>query len=113
MPLCMSPLVIDVSKREDRDVEIIKVVLPRDLAERLRRYVAERYGLRRGALSRAITDLIARELALYSEGKGGVDAIVGLGLQSDYQWDGEDVIETLRRRAHVLNQCERIPRGTL
>ena len=97
MPLYLNSLVIDVGKREDRDVEVIKVVLPRDLAERFRRYVAERYGLRRGALSRAIADLIARELALYSEGGGGVNKIVGLGLQSDYQWDGEDVIEALRR----------------
>ncbi|WP_252901733.1 hypothetical protein [Vulcanisaeta sp. JCM 14467] len=91
----------NIGKRENKDVEVIKVELPRDLAEKFRKYVAERYGLRRGALSRAIADLIARELALYSEGKGGVDAIVGLGLQSDYQWDGEDIIEALRRRAHV------------
>ena len=101
MLLYLSSLVINVGKRENKDVEVIKVELPKDLAEKFRKYVAERYGLRRGALSRAITDLIARELALYSEGKGGVDAIVGLGLQSDYQWDGEDVIEALRRRAHV------------
>ena len=93
----LNSLVIDVGKREDRDVEVIKVVLPRDLAERFRRYVAERYGLRSGALSRTIADLIARELALYGESKGCVNAIVGLGLQSDYQWDGEDVVEALRR----------------
>ena len=42
MPLCLSSLVIDVGNRGDRDVEVIKVVLPRDLAERFRRYVAER-----------------------------------------------------------------------
>ena len=41
--------------------------------------------------------MIAREIALYSEGGGGVDAIVELGLQSDYQCDGKDVIKTLRR----------------
>ena len=83
-----------------RDVEVIKVELPRDLAERFRRYVAVKYGLRRGSLSRAIADLIARELALHGE-VGGIDAIVGLGLQSDYQWGGEDIIEALRRRVHV------------
>ncbi|GAB6948299.1 hypothetical protein JCM16161A_24290 [Vulcanisaeta sp. JCM 16161] len=86
-----------------RDVEVIKVELPRDLAERFRRYVAERYGLRRGSLSRAVADLIARELALYGETSGSIDAIVGLGLQSDYQWSGEDLVEALRRRAHVPN----------
>ena len=35
-----------------RDVEVIKVELPRDLAKRFRRYVAERYGFRRDALSK-------------------------------------------------------------
>ncbi len=55
-----------------RDVEVIKVELPRDLAERFRKYVAEKYGLRRGgSLSRAIADLIIKELALY---EGGVVA---------------------------------------
>ncbi|WP_054842612.1 hypothetical protein [Vulcanisaeta distributa] len=86
-----------------RDVEVIKVELPRDLAERFRRYVAERYGLRKGSLSRAVADLIARELALYGETNGSIDAIVGLGLQSDYQWSGEDLVEALRRRTHVSN----------
>ena len=57
-------------------------------------------GLRRDAPSRTIADLIARELALYSESKGDVDTIVGL--KSDYQWDGEDIIETLRRRPMYL-----------
>ena len=80
MPLYLNSLVIDVGNREDRDVEVIKVVLP-DLAERFRRYVAERYGLRRGALSRTIADLMARELTLYGKSKGCADAIVGLGLK--------------------------------
>ena len=31
--------------------EVIKVELPKPLAEKFRRYVAERYGLRKGALS--------------------------------------------------------------
>ncbi|ADN51594.1 hypothetical protein [Vulcanisaeta distributa] len=84
-----------------RDVEVIKVELPRDLAERFRKYVAEKYGLRRGSLSRAIADLIIKELALYEGGGGGIDSIVGLGLQSDYQWGGEDLVDALRRRAHV------------
>ena len=83
-----------------KNVEVIKVELPRDLAERLRRYAAEKYGLIRGSLSKAITDLITRELALYGEGSGSIDAIVGLGLQSDYQWNGEDVAEALRRRTN-------------
>jgi hypothetical protein len=31
-----------------------------------------------------------------------VDHIVGLGLESDYSWSGEDLVEALRKRAHVL-----------
>jgi len=94
-----------VSKEERRrDVEVIKVELPRDLAERFRRYVAERYGFRRGALSRAVADLIARELEMRSESSGTVDSIVGIGLQSDFQWDGEDLIEALRRRMDVSDR---------
>ncbi|MEM2894319.1 MAG: hypothetical protein QXD04_07625 [Candidatus Bathyarchaeia archaeon] len=46
------------------DAEVIKVELPRWLAERFQRYAAERYGLRRGPLSKAIADMIERELKL-------------------------------------------------
>ena len=42
MPLYLNSLVIDVGKMEDRDVEGIKVILPRDLTERFWRYVAKR-----------------------------------------------------------------------
>jgi hypothetical protein len=77
-----------------KDKEIIKVELPRPLVERFRKYVAERYGLRKGSLSRAIADLI--EGALEAPEEEGVDGIVGLGLKSDYQWKGEDLVEALR-----------------
>jgi hypothetical protein len=36
------------------DVEVIKVEVPKALAERFRKYVAEKYGLRRGSLTKAI-----------------------------------------------------------
>ncbi|MEM0495320.1 MAG: hypothetical protein QXU72_08685 [Thermofilum sp.] len=79
--------------------EVIKVELPKWLAERFRRYVAEKYGFRRGALSRAVADLIERELGLErASSSATVDGIVGLGLLSDYSWGGEDVAEALRRR---------------
>lgn len=88
------------------DVEVIKVEIPKPLAERFRRYVAERYGFRRGALSKAIVDLIERELALTeSHSVEGVNNIVGLGLLSDYKWEGEDLVEALRRMVHVPNRC--------
>ena len=86
-----------------KKVEVIKVEVPVWLAEKFRRYVAEKYGLRRGAISRAIVDLIMRELNL-AEAKepNTVDSIVGLGLLSDYLWEGEDLVEALRRRVlHV------------
>ncbi|MEZ0290249.1 MAG: hypothetical protein ABWJ42_04080 [Sulfolobales archaeon] len=83
-----------------RDVEVIKVELPRELVERFRRYVAEKYGFRRGALSKAIADLIERELRS-SESSGDISVIVGLGLQSDYAWEGEDIVEALRKRLDV------------
>ena len=63
---------------------------------RFLRYVAERYGLRRGTLPRAIADLIAR-VSPYGEGGVGMGAIVGLSFQSDYRRDGEDAIEALRK----------------
>ncbi|MCS6767579.1 MAG: hypothetical protein RMJ59_01570 [Candidatus Nitrosocaldus sp.] len=78
-------------------VEIIKAEVPRWLAERFRRYVAEKYGLRKGAISKAITDMIERELGV-TEGPGTVEGIVGLGLSSDYRWDGEDLLEALSKR---------------
>jgi len=85
-----------------KDTEVIKVEIPKSLAERFRKYVAEKYGFRRGALSRAIADLIKRELnALRSQSSNTVDSIVGLGLLSDYRWEGEDLAEALRRRANV------------
>uniref|UniRef100_A0A7C4GZU7 Uncharacterized protein n=1 Tax=Thermofilum pendens TaxID=2269 RepID=A0A7C4GZU7_THEPE len=80
------------------DTEVIKVELPEWLAERFRRYVAEKYGFRR-ALSRAVADLVEREPGLdRASSSGTVDGIVGLGLLSDYSWGGEDIAEALRRR---------------
>ena len=86
-----------------RDKEVIKVEVPRELAESFRRHVAQKYGLRRGALSKAIVDLIEKELGRKGESNSddSVDAIVGLGLESDYQWQGEDLVEALRRRYGV------------
>ncbi len=77
--------------------EVIKVEIPRWLAERLRRYAAERYGLRRGALSRAVAEILERELGGPPAG-GGLERLVGLGLASATEWRGEDLGEALRRR---------------
>lgn len=88
-----------------RDVEVIKVELPGWLAERFRRYVAERYGLRRGVLSRAIAEMIERELGVVG-GSGTVEGILGLGLSSDYGWMGEDLVEAFRRRYSVPDRCQ-------
>lgn len=82
-----------------KDVEVIKIELSKDLAEKFRRYVAEKYGLRRGSLSKAMSELIEKELGIHSS--GDVSSIVGLGLQSDYVWEGEDIVEALRRRYNV------------
>ena len=92
--------------RRERKVEVIKVEVPVWLAEKFRRYVAEKYGLRRGASSRAVVDLIMRELGLAEAREPGtVDSIVGLGLLSDYLWEGEDLVEALRRRSlHVSDR---------
>jgi hypothetical protein len=32
-----------------------------------------------------------------------VDNIVGLGLESDYLWNGEDLVEALRMRTHLTS----------
>lgn len=68
-----------------KDIEVIKVEIPKSLAERFRRYVAEKYGLRRGSLSRAMIDLIEERLGVGSQSTTDtVDSLVGLGLESDY-----------------------------
>ena len=90
--------------------ETIKVELPKPLAERFRRYAAEKYGLRRGALSAALADLIEKALGI-STGEG-VDAIVGLGLESGYRWEGEDLVEALRG-VYAGRGRERGSRGAL
>ena len=88
--------------RKDKNVEVIKVEIPRDLAEKFRKYVAEKYGFRRGALSKAVADLIERELAFErTKTTEGIGSIIGLGLLSDYEWKGEDIVEALRRRTSV------------
>lgn len=89
-------------RESKRRVEVIKVEIPVWLAEKFRRYVAEKYGFRRGALSKAIIDLILKELGLYGvSGSETIDSIVGIGLKSDYKWEGEDLVEALRRRTSV------------
>jgi hypothetical protein len=86
------------------DVEIIKIEIPKVLAEKFRKYVAEKYGLRRGSITKAIIDLIEEKLAETKKPTTDtVDNIVGLGLESDYLWNGEDLVEALRKRIHVLN----------
>ena len=87
-----------------RDVEVIKVEIPKALAERFRRYVAEKYGLRRGALSRALIDILEEKLSSVEMSLGTVDPLVGLGLRSSYIWSGEDLVEALRRRADVSDR---------
>ena len=90
--------------KRKKDVEVIKVEVPKHLAERFRRYVAEKYGLRRGALSKAIIDILEEKLGLAKQSTDNVDSIVGLGLESDYIWNGEDLVEALRRRANVSDR---------
>ncbi len=90
--------------RKKGHTEVIKVELPVWLAERFRRYVAEKYGFRRGALSKAIVDLIEKELGLrpIHQKHSTINSIIGLGLRSDYRWEGEDIVEALRRRAGIV-----------
>jgi metal-responsive CopG/Arc/MetJ family transcriptional regulator len=83
--------------------EVIKVKIPKYLAERFRKYVTEKYGFRKGALSKAIIDLIERELALQSSSSINVDSIVGLGNLSDNKWESDDLVEALRKRINVSN----------
>lgn len=96
-----------------RDKEVIKVEVPRSLAERFRKYVAEKYGMRRGALSKAVADIIEEKLGRTEQLKGTVDLLIGLGLESEYVWEGEDLVEALRRRANVLDRCKHNTGDTL
>ncbi|MGC9020740.1 MAG: hypothetical protein ACP5KE_05975 [Candidatus Methanodesulfokora sp.] len=93
-----------------KDKEVIKVELPGPLAERFRRYVADRYGQKRGSLSKAVADLIERAVGPPEE--SGVDAIVGLGLKSNYQWRGEDLVEALKE-LHAGSGCKHRARGSI
>lgn len=86
-----------------KDTEVIKVELPKDLAERFRKYVAEKYGLRKGVLTKAIIDLIEKELGIGSETTSSVESIIGLGLLSNYTWSGEDLVEAIRKKKSLPN----------
>ena len=61
-------------------------------------------GLGEALSSKAIIDLIEKELGLKNPHPelSTVDSIVGLGLRSDYRWEGEDLVEALRRRAGIV-----------
>lgn len=74
---------------------MIKVELLKWLAERLRRYAAEKYGLRREALSKAVVEILERELG-YPQPSAGGWIVVELGLSSPRRWNGEDLAEALR-----------------
>ncbi len=92
-----------MKKTRNSKNEVIKIEIPKYLAERFRKYVAEKYGFRKGALSKAIIDLIEKELNLQSSSSLNIDSIVGLGNLSDYKWEGEDLVEALRKRINVSN----------
>jgi hypothetical protein len=51
-----------LKKARERNIEVIRVELLRGLVMRFRRYIAEKYGFRVGTLSKAIADLIEKEL---------------------------------------------------
>ena len=90
---------------KNKDIEVIKVEIPKKLAEKFRKYIAEKYGLRRGSITKAIIDLIEEKLNIIEQYNAtDIDSIIGLGLESDYLWNGEDIIEALRRRANVSNR---------
>lgn len=82
----------------------MKIEISKPIAEKFRRWVAERYGMRRGALSKAVEDLIAKAVNEPELGVGGVEDIIGIGLLSNYSWRGEDLGEALRAR-HVSDRC--------
>lgn len=56
-------------------------------------------------LSKVVANIIERELGTgWSSGSDNVDAIVGLGLLSDYEWWGEDLVEVLRRKYSLTDR---------
>jgi hypothetical protein len=83
---------------QEEDFEVIKIKVSKALAEKFRRYVAERYGLKRGSIARAIVDLIEEKLVeVENFTTSTAVSIAGLGLKSDYMWNGEDLVEALKR----------------
>ena len=86
--------------RNGRRIKAIKAKVPVWLARRSHRYVAERYRLRKRAISRATINLIKKELGIIkSREPDTVDAIVGLELLSNHLWEGEDLVEALRKKS--------------
>jgi hypothetical protein len=87
---------------QEKDFEVIKIKVSKALAEKFRRYVAEKYGLKRGSITKAIVDLIEKKLGEVEHfTRGTVGSIAGLGLKSNYMWNGEDLVEALRRRVNT------------
>ncbi len=83
-----------------RSIKHIKKTLLDRLTEKLYRQVAERYGFRWGPFSKLVIKPIDRVLRLKTRCLEGsvITSIVGLGLRSSYMWEGEDLVEALRRR---------------
>ena len=70
---------------------------PKALVDKFRRYVAEKWGVRMGSNGKAIRDRNMEEISRSSHvASERVDSIVGLGLQSDFGWRGEDLSYALK-----------------
>jgi hypothetical protein len=75
-------------RRKDADVIKIKVL----------KALAEKYGPRRGPLTKAIVDLMEEKLAEAKKpATDTVDHIVGLGFESNHPCNGEDFVEPSSR----------------
>lgn len=92
--------------RKRSSIKHIKKTLLDRLIEKFCRHVAERYGFRWVPFSRLVIEPIDRVLRLKTRCLEGLvsDSIVGLGLRSCYMWEGEDLVEALRRRLGAVSE---------
>ncbi|NAZ24989.1 MAG: hypothetical protein GU357_04445 [Thermofilum sp.] len=82
-------------------VEILRFVVPKALIDKLRRYVAKKWGVRMGSNGKAIQDRNMEEISRSSHvASERVDSIAGLGLESDFGWRGEDLSYVLKYRVN-------------
>ena len=82
-------------------MEILRSVVPKALIDKLRRYVAKKWDVKISSNKKAIRDRNMEEISKSSHVPSEkVDSIVGLELESDFEWRGEELSDALKYRVN-------------